>query len=305
MKLFSIIIPFYSTRDYLIEALTSIKNQKEFDLNKLEVVIVNDGCNVDIENIISNFKKTIDIKYFKKKNGNWGSVINYIVNNKNAIGKYITVLDADDCFCLKAFNEFEKGTKNDPDMIISNFYRWRSISKKKRISKVYLKRGRSSYKITSKNKFSFLTPFSLPICKFYKKEIFYQLEKMNENTYFQDINLYFELFFKTKKLCYINKPLGKWRCDNNSSSTNEPWSMKKLIQWNNALLYLNSIGCTNIAIFYTLVKGYRKSYKKNFNQPLVFKKKQKNIYLPRILWPILKLFLFFCRLFSKKIFILK
>jgi glycosyltransferase involved in cell wall biosynthesis len=70
-KLISIIIPFYKTADYINETLLSVVQQTNFNLDLLEVIIVNDGDTFPLEPIVEHYKETIhNIALYNKPNGN-------------------------------------------------------------------------------------------------------------------------------------------------------------------------------------------------------------------------------------------
>ena len=55
--LFTIILTFYDTSETIGETLDSIINQENFDLNTIQLILVNDGDNADLNKIIEKYKK--------------------------------------------------------------------------------------------------------------------------------------------------------------------------------------------------------------------------------------------------------
>lgn len=87
--LVSVVIPFYSGKDWLFEAIKSVLNQT---YKNIEVLVINDGSSENIDDIINKFKPRIRV--IKKTNGGPASARNLGI--KIAKGKYIAFLDSDD-----------------------------------------------------------------------------------------------------------------------------------------------------------------------------------------------------------------
>lgn len=85
----SIIIPFYSHKDWLIESLESVFNQT---FNNFEVILVNDGSKEDISDIIEKYKNRIS--YYAQTNQGPAAARNLGISK--AVGKYISFEDSDD-----------------------------------------------------------------------------------------------------------------------------------------------------------------------------------------------------------------
>ena len=294
--LFTIILPFYDTLETIGETLDSIVKQQNFDLNTIQVILVNDGDNADLNVIIKKYKEKIkNFDFYKKENGNWGSVVNFVKNKKIALGKYITILDSDDKLTKNTLNEFAKITKTNCDILTSNFYWWKAKKKRKIPIPVYwlfFKKYHLFYKI-SKKIHLLHTPFHQPLCKFYKKENFYSIPDCIEKISYQDIFIYNENLKIAKSFCHIKKCLGYYRTDRPSSSSNVAWSTNRLFVWKNVLEYLDQNDCTCISIFYFLIKNFVKKYKKYLLensqcQKIFIHKKFKCCYVWKIANPIVK-----------------
>lgn len=130
---FSILIPVYNTENYLPRALGSIMNQT-FDLNKVEVIIVNDGSpNANLcDKIVADYQSSLHIVYIKKTQ-NEGLFLARKTGVENAQGKYYLNLDADDEHSSDAyevlFNVFKKYENKNLDFIEFQIY---EIGSKKR-----------------------------------------------------------------------------------------------------------------------------------------------------------------------------
>lgn len=119
-KLLTIIIPTYNMEKYLNYCLDSliIKN----GLDELDVLVINDGsCDTssDIAHVYEKKYPSV-FRVIDKENGNYGSCVNRGL--KEAKGKYIKILDADDSFDTIRFEKFIQFiSKVDVDLILSDF----------------------------------------------------------------------------------------------------------------------------------------------------------------------------------------
>ena len=122
-KLLTIVIPTYNMQDYLRKCLDSLIVD-ESKMSLLEVLIINDGSKDRSSEIAheyeSKFPKTFRV--IDKENGNYGSCVNRGL--KEATGKYIKILDADDYFCTDAFCQLVQRMEDvDVDMVFSDFHK--------------------------------------------------------------------------------------------------------------------------------------------------------------------------------------
>lgn len=109
-------------QDYLNRCLDSLVLQDPNLMEQLEVLIVNDGS----KDCSSEIGHTYESKYLQtfrvidKENGNYGSCVNRGL--KEAQGKYIKVLDADDWFDTNAFACYLNDiAKVDTDMVLTDY----------------------------------------------------------------------------------------------------------------------------------------------------------------------------------------
>lgn len=105
--------------NYLESCLNSLLTD---NMALIEVLVINDGSK-DSSYDIAHRYETKNPEVFvviDKGNGNYGSCVN--VGLKKAKGKYIKILDADDCFNTRVFEAYLNAIKQcDTDMVISDY----------------------------------------------------------------------------------------------------------------------------------------------------------------------------------------
>lgn len=122
-KLLSIIIPTYNMERYLSRCLDSLVKAKEA-LPKLEILVINDGSKDASSRIAHQYQDRFpdSVVVIDKENGNYGSCVNRGL--KEATGKYIKVLDADDWFDTNVLNHFvEYLSTMDNDLVLSDYHK--------------------------------------------------------------------------------------------------------------------------------------------------------------------------------------
>ena len=123
-KTLTIVVPTYNMEKYLEKCLSSlIINDKEL-LKCLEVLVVIDGATDGSCEIAHSFEKECPetFRVIEKENGNYGSCVNRGL--KEASGKYIKILDADDWFNTEAFEKYLRRLQNiDVDLVLNDFCR--------------------------------------------------------------------------------------------------------------------------------------------------------------------------------------
>ena len=118
-KILSIIIPTYNMEKYLQKCLDSLLVEKNL-LSLLEVLVINDGSKDRSSEIAHHYEEQFPgiFKVIDKENGNYGSCINRGL--KEATGKYVKILDADDEFITDSFARLLKELSEiDADVVIS------------------------------------------------------------------------------------------------------------------------------------------------------------------------------------------
>ena len=118
-KLLTLIIPTYNMEKYLrvcLESLIIGQGQEQ-----LEVLVINDGSKDSSSAIAHEYEKKYPETFcvIDKENGNYGSCINRGL--KEATGRYVKVLDADDYFDNEALKSFmQKISTINSDLILTD-----------------------------------------------------------------------------------------------------------------------------------------------------------------------------------------
>lgn len=118
-KLLTIAIPTYNMEKYIARCLDSILISD--DLDKLQVIVVNDGSRDRSSEIAHNYadRYPCSISVIDKSNGNYGSCVNAAL--QAAVGKYIKILDSDDYFDNNNLRQLiERLKKCDSDAVLTN-----------------------------------------------------------------------------------------------------------------------------------------------------------------------------------------
>ena len=97
---FSVIVPIFNRPDEIEELLESLSKQT---FNDFEVVIIEDGSQMDCKKEVDDYSSKLDIKYFFKKNEKPAIARNYGV--ARASGEYVVFVDSD---CIIPTDYFDK-----------------------------------------------------------------------------------------------------------------------------------------------------------------------------------------------------
>lgn len=119
-KILSVIIPTYNMERYLDKCLESLIIDKGMEL--LEVLVINDGSKDKSVSIARNYQEKYPdtFRVIDKENGNYGSCINRGL--KEATGKYVKILDADDYYNNDSLKDFMALLqKNDVDIVFNDY----------------------------------------------------------------------------------------------------------------------------------------------------------------------------------------
>lgn len=111
----SIIIPYYNHKEYIIEALESVKNDSY--PNK-EIIMINDGSPCDGDKLIREWieqnKDKVDITYKHRPNKGLNATLNELIMMAN--GEYILMIGSDDFLLDGGITKRVEYLKNHPDL---------------------------------------------------------------------------------------------------------------------------------------------------------------------------------------------
>lgn len=106
---FSLIVPVFNRPDEIKELLESLTKQSFTDF---EVIIVEDGSELDCRAVVEKYKDRLDIKYFYKENERPAIARNYGV--QRAQGEYVVFVDSDVIVPAKYFEIVDRELTKDP-----------------------------------------------------------------------------------------------------------------------------------------------------------------------------------------------
>lgn len=115
-QIISVIIPAYNAEKYIGESIESVLSQ---GIDDLEIIVVNDGSKDNTETIVRKLReKNTNIRLINQEN----SGVSVARNNgiKNATGKWITFLDADDAIQKGSLKKIVD-MNLDADIILGNY----------------------------------------------------------------------------------------------------------------------------------------------------------------------------------------
>lgn len=110
----SFIIPAYNACKTIERAVNSIINQEGTNID-YEVIVVDDGSNDDLSELMKKYKNQKKVKYFSKENTGVADTRNYGVNQ--AIGEYIIFVDSDDYVSKYLLRDIETYINKNIDLI--------------------------------------------------------------------------------------------------------------------------------------------------------------------------------------------
>jgi glycosyltransferase involved in cell wall biosynthesis len=211
-NLVSIIIPTYNTGRFLYEAIESVIGQS---YNEWELIIIDDGSDIDIKEDLIPYLKDERIKYIKKENSGVCDTRN--LGAKMANGNFLCFLDADDIYLKDNLKEKVKYLKDNPEipLIHANV---EVVDKNSKPTGIYYK-GLGGYVLDDLLLWQ-TTVIPAPSSIMIRKTVFYEIGEWDINfSTAADQDFFFRICAKYK-IGHINNVLTKYRLLDDSMSRN-------------------------------------------------------------------------------------
>lgn len=211
----TVIVPIYNVEKYVAKCLDSLLKQTYQDFI---VLAVNDGSPDNSAKIVEQYEKRDPrIKLINKKNGGYGSVLEYGI--KNIKTKYFLICDPDDWLPENTLFELHKfAESNNLDMVIGDKYEVYPADKKDTFIKKYVETFDKSLNILPKKVYSqkdiqkFAFGAVSPHAKLFKTSVAQGINFPHKVSY-TDFVLYMMALSNSKRVAYYNKPLAFYLID--------------------------------------------------------------------------------------------
>lgn len=225
-KILTLIIPTYNMEKYLSYCLDSLIVDIE-RMKALEVLVVNDGSQDDSLKIAREYecKYPQTFRVVDKENGNYGSCVNRGL--KEAAGKYVKVLDADDSFDTDNFCCFLDFLQNtDADLVVSDFV---VVDEDKNITRIFvheLPYGILSIDdVCTTKDFSHIQMHAVT----YRRSILFNLSyKQTEGISYTDQEWVFTPMVGVKSVCHFKKCVYKYLVGREGQTMNPSIKAKRI-----------------------------------------------------------------------------
>ena len=220
-KLVSIVIPFYSGKEWLIEAVDSVLNQS---YKNIEIILVNDGSKEDLTDFLKEFDGRI--KYFYQENGGAASARNLGIHV--AVGEYIAFMDSDD-YWMPEKTEKQVKFMEERGILWSHTGFWYWWPENDRLERVHNSYNYGNVHEQCKIHFSISTPSVMVSKRVFEEhpEFSFPLEFRTgqDSAFYRVISKYYSLGF-------VEEPLMKVRMRGNNSGRRAMVRMRMSYQLN-------------------------------------------------------------------------
>ena len=235
-KIVTIIIPTYNMEKYLQKCLNSLLVSDD-NLKQIEVLVVNDGSKDSSSLIAHEFEMRYpqSFRVIDKENGNYGSCVNRGL--KEAKGKYVKVLDADDYFDTEAFEIALNFLKTcDYDLVLTDYNK---VDEKGDVEEVF------ELTIPHNTPLAFDSLLGFSATRMHMHRIFYKTENLRAIDYHQTEGMSYtdqewmgEPMTSVNTLYYLDIHLYQYLVGRGEQTMNPQVMMKSIKQYMHAIYVL-------------------------------------------------------------------
>lgn len=237
MKTITFSVNAYNVAATVGETIQSIISVSEDYLEKIEVLVIDDGSTDDTSDIVQGYlqKYPDTIRLISKKNGGLGSAMN--CGMKNAKGKYFKSIDGDDWVCTENLGDLiDYLEKVDSDMVVSDYVENYSYKSPHPVYFFEAMIPQKEYQINEVISSLKLIPYH---SLFYKTSILQQYSiSIDEKMYYVDTELELYPLFYINTISYINKEIYMYRLGNEEQSVSVNSLKKNVLQLERVYLSL-------------------------------------------------------------------
>lgn len=212
--LITVVVPIYNDEKFLSKCIKSIANQY---YKHLEIILLDDGSKDNSGNICDAFaKKDNRVKVIHKNNTGVSNTRN--VGIKNAKGKYICFVDADDIVSKDYVSYLYSLLKKDKNADIALTTQMFGNFDHKQVKKEIIRQINNETAVIQ------ILSYNIPIgvyCKLFKTQFLHDnLIRFNEHIYIgEGFNFNIDAFQRANKIISSNKKIYYYRRNNSTSAT--------------------------------------------------------------------------------------
>lgn len=218
--LISVIIPVYNTERYLAACLESVLSQS---YRNIEVIIINDGSTDFSLQIAETYQGKDDrIKIYSYENEGQAEARNHGLSV--ATGDLISFVDSDDLLLPNSLQILKNIIDNNPKIDISEgeIIKDKGLQELNDENNIKIKLFSSHEAIENILYQRELLPS--PCGKLYKTKLFNDI-KFKKGIIYEDLDIFYKVYEKAKKISYINTPVYVYRT--NDESTLHTWKPQR------------------------------------------------------------------------------
>ena len=232
MKLLSIIVPAYNMEAYLAQCVESVLRTPS--LAPVEIIVVNDGSKDKTLRIATQYAERYadTVRVVDKPNGNYGSTINSAL--PLARGKYVKILDADDCFDGSRVAEMLAFLRKcEADMVVCPFVECKGKRERRVEYNIYSRKVYEYGKLYDANQVlsDGVIRFFMMHSLCYRTELLHKMNyRQSEGISYTDQEWVFYPLFKVKTIAFADIPLYRYNLSREGQTMDAKVQLRSLSQ---------------------------------------------------------------------------